>query len=454
MKKNVYLLICILLSAFSIRAYAQVATFTGGHVQNLVVCESSPATSIDTLLRVSDTSTGHTVGWSVFTAPAHGTLVATYTATSTGGTLTPVGLTYMPATGYIGNDTFAVEFADGAAIDSTMVIVSVDTLLNPGTITGPSTVCIGASVTLSDATTGGAWGISNSTASVTGVGAVTGVHAGIDTVRYSLTNVCGIARATSAITVNPLPDAGHFSTPDSVCAGGHLALVPRGDAGGIWRSANTLIATVNDTGLVTGTAPGSTRIVHIVTNGCGSDTAAAEVRVQTPVQPILGGDTVCQFQTLTLIDPSTGGNWTSSSLLVAPVIGGLVIGGITLGMATISYTLHNACGATTATHDVVVEPASYCAVDTTTSVYTMTKAMGGLSIFPNPNNGTFTLNLSSGTNEQATVTITNMVGEIIKEFSTVTNQAVDVQLDKAAGLYFVRASTSGGIYTAKILINQ
>jgi len=454
MKKTVYLLICLLLLAFSYASYAQVPAFTGGHTQNLVVCKNSAATSIDTLMKVSDTSTGHRVVWSIFVAPAHGTLVAADTITSTGGTLTPAGITYMPATGYSGTDVFTVEFADSGEIDTTMITVTVDTLLNPETITGPSGVCIGASITLSDATTGGAWGISNSSASVSGAGDITGVHGGVDTVSYSLSNVCGIVSTTAMVTVNTLPNAGRLATPDSVCAGGHLALRPRGDAGGIWHSANIVSATVNDTGLVAGIAPGSSRITYIITNGCGSDTASAEVKVQIPVLPIvlLGIDTVCQFQMLTLIDPSAGGAWTSSSFFVAAVVGGIVIG-VTPGDATITYTLHNACGATTTTQDVVVEPTSYCAVDTVTAVDATATAKEGLSIFPNPNNGAFTLNISSGTNSSATVVITNAVGEKIREFSTNTNQAIDVQMDSPAGLYFVRVSTANGsLYSAKVIV--
>ena len=456
MKKKAYLLACILLLGFSDVTYAQ-AVFTGGHIQALAVCKNSGANSIDTMLRVSDPSTTTTVSWSTLTATAHGTLVAAYTTTSTGGTLTPVGLTYMPNPGYSGSDHFTVQFVDGSSVDTTHVNVTVDTVLSVGTVTGPPTLCVGAHILYSDATTGGTWSVSNAAASIDGTGTATGLAPGTDTISYSLTNGCGTASATKVITVNTIPNAGHLSSPDSICVGAHVALHPGGDPGGLWHSATTVAAAVNDTGRVTGLAPGTSRITYIVTNGCGTDTVSAEVKVQTHALPIIGGNTVCPLQTLLLIDPSAGGNWSSSNFLVAPVVGvatpvvgGLVVG-FTSGVATISYTLHNACGTSNATLDITVLTAAECP----TAVNNVTNSKDALNVYPNPNNGSFNLNLSSGTNEQATVIITNVVGEKIMEFIAVTNQDTEVNLDKPAGLYFVSVSTSGGkSYMAKLVINH
>lgn len=449
MKSAFSLVFALLLS--SVAVYAQLPTFTGGHIQTLAVCKNSAANPINALLSVSDTSTGHTVSWTM-NVPHHGALTGSYTTTSTGAIITPTGFSYMPNPGYSGSDTFTISFTDGSAIDTTRIIVSVDTVLNPGTISGVATVCVGAHVTYVEDTAGGVWSVNNSHATIDPSGMVTGVSAGRDTIVYTLTNGCGPTSATMEITVNTVPDAGHLATPDSICVAGHIALHTGGDPGGIWHSTNTVSATVNDTGRVTGIAPGTCRIAYIVTNGCGTDTATAEVKVQTHVLPIIGETTVCQFQTLILIDPSTGGNWSSSNFLVAPVLMGVVVG-LTPGSATITYSLHNACGTTTASLNVTVITGGPC--DTTAAVHTTAAVKDELNIYPNPNNGDFNLNLLSGTNEKVTVMVTNVVGEVVKEIETVTNQPTEVKLDKPSGIYFIKALTAGGkSYMARVVATQ
>ena len=95
--------------------------FTGGASQNLSVCINATATAINSLLAVSDVDVAQTETWSLIAAPVHGTAVAAYTAASTGGTVTPTGLTYTPAAGYSGADSFFVRVSDGLAADTHFV---------------------------------------------------------------------------------------------------------------------------------------------------------------------------------------------------------------------------------------------------------------------------------------------------------------------------------------------
>src|SRR5262249_8352417 len=95
--------------------------------------------------------------------------------------------------------------------------VTVNPLPVAAAISGLSSVCVGASITLSDPATGGSWSARNGHAAITGSGAVYGVASGIDTLVYAVTNSCGTATATKTITVNPLPDAGAITGPTAVC---------------------------------------------------------------------------------------------------------------------------------------------------------------------------------------------------------------------------------------------
>ena len=52
--------------------------------------------------------------------------------------------------------------------------------------------------------------------------------------------------------------------------------------------------------------------------------------------------------------------------------------------------------------------------------------------------------------ETATITITNILGEKVKEFKATTNADTQVMLDAPAGIYFVTGVTDGGTLSGKI----
>jgi len=75
-----------------------------------------------------------------------------------------------------------------------------------------------------------------------------------------------------------------------------------------------------------------------------------------------------------------------------------------------------------------------------------------LTIFPNPTTNTFTLHISSPQSETATVTITNILGEKVKEITVRTNEDNAVMLNVAAGVYFVSAATGEGKMVQKVVV--
>jgi hypothetical protein len=88
-------------------------------------------------------------------------------------------------------------------------------------------------------------------------------------------------------------------------------------------------------------------------------------------------------------------------------------------------------------------PASINSVNTQTST---------LTIFPNPTTGSFTLHISAPQNETTTITITNILGEKVKEFKAAANIDVAMQLDAAPGMYFVTANTQNETVTEKVAV--
>lgn len=176
--------------------------FTGGHSLLFRVCAAS--VSIDSLLQATDADTGNIDSWQPVSAPLHGTVAATYDAYTTGGSLTPSGLTYTPNPGYIGFDTFMVSVTDGYSTDTTIIYVRIDTSLPyAGVIMGTDSLCVGHTIALTDTTAIGAWSgwAAGNTNATIAAGTVTGAAAGTDTIYYIESNGCGIDTARYSLTI-------------------------------------------------------------------------------------------------------------------------------------------------------------------------------------------------------------------------------------------------------------
>ncbi|MBI5655915.1 MAG: hypothetical protein HZC44_03430 [Geobacter sp.] len=117
--------------------YGSDATFTPpcntaptfvGSTTTLSVAQNASATDIKSLLHVSDTDSSQTETWSQSVAPNHGgSLVFSGATASSGSTdITPGGtITYQPASGYAGTETFTVQVSDGTASATRTITASV-----------------------------------------------------------------------------------------------------------------------------------------------------------------------------------------------------------------------------------------------------------------------------------------------------------------------------------------
>jgi uncharacterized protein YjdB len=268
------------------------------------------------------------------------------TATVVGGTVTGVSA---------GIDTIYYTVTNSCGSVAAAYTVTINPLPNPGTISGPSGVCIGTSSTFSDAVTGGVWSISNAFATITSGGLVTGVANGVDTISYAVTNGCGTSSATKIIFIGTSPSAGSISGAGTICTGSTIILSD-GIAGGVWTSSSPAVAAVgSSTGITTGMSVGSTTITYTVSTGCGSAFTTTAVNViTTPSAGVISGTAdVCIGSTILLTDASTGGVWSASNSN-ATITGGGLVTAITPGMDTISYTVMASCGASIATKVITI----------------------------------------------------------------------------------------------------
>src|SRR5207253_629323 len=192
-------------------------------------------------------------------------------------------------------------------------------------------------------------------------GLVSGVPPGTATITAASEGKSG----TSTITVTPVPVASVEVTPAtaSVQAGQtvQLTATPR-DAGGTplsgrtvtWSSSNTAVATVSNSGVVSGVTPGSATITATSEGKSGTSAITvtpvpvASVDVTPPSASVQAGQTV----QLTATPKDANGaplsgrtvTWSSSNTAVATVSNSGLVSGVTPGTATITATSEGKSG--------------------------------------------------------------------------------------------------------------
>lgn len=266
---------------------------------------SSSATSVATISSSSGLLTGISAG----------TVVVTYTVGSTG---------------CVASTTHTVTVTPGASLSAG----------------GPTSFCVGGSVSFTPTPLGGTWASSApSIASVSG-GVVTGLSAGIAFITYTLSSGC---TAIAVDTIAAVPSA--ISGPSTVCVGSNITLT-NSVSGGFWASATAPVGTINtSTGVLTGLFPGTTTIYYTI----GSLCTVSKVVTVNPAVTMTGAPATTCIGGVVLLTPSvTGGAWSSSSAS-ASVTGGTV-SGVSVGTSIITYLAPSSCFAT-GTITVIASPA-------------------------------------------------------------------------------------------------
>ena len=222
---------------------------------------------------------------------------------------------------------------------STEVTGIVNTILP---ILGTTSLCVGAQTQLTGSGTpiaNNPWvSSSNAKATVSNTGLVTGISAGTTNITYSNTLGCS---TTSVVTVNALPT---ISGTTIVCSGTQTQLTGSGFAAtnNAWTSSNTSIATVSNTGLVTGIIVGTSTITYTNSNGC-TTSVGITVNVSPVISGVLSVCTGSQTQLTGTDIPSNSNAWISSNTAKATVSSTGLVTGISAGISTITYTNSVGC---------------------------------------------------------------------------------------------------------------
>ncbi|MBK6365593.1 MAG: Ig-like domain-containing protein [Saprospiraceae bacterium] len=179
-----------------------------------------------------------------------------------------------------------------------------------------------------------------SVASVNNAGLVTGLAAG--STRFVFTNTStGCSSDSSAVLlVNGNPNIS-FIGPGNICIGQSSQLSPT--VGGTWLSLQPTIATVSNTGLVTGISSGTASFVFTeASSGCQATLNNAITVLSRPLVNVTGPNPICIGGNTTLT-PTVGGTWSSTNPAVAIVNAGGIVTGISSGISTFIFTNTTGC---------------------------------------------------------------------------------------------------------------
>jgi len=331
-------------------------TLTPGGPDN--VCQSSTPTAI-ILSGASIGGSATTAAWSITSG---GGILST-----TAQTASPATVTYTPAASFTGTIILKLTSNGSPALSATRTI-TVNALPTVASIIGTSTVCVGSTTQLADATAGGSWSSSDtgiatisSAGMLTAGGLVTGVSPGTTLITYSFTNGNSCSNSVSKlVTVNEIPII-TGTTPASRCGTGTVTLGATASAGIIsWFDAITsgnLVGTGNSftTPVLLSSA---TYYVETAENGCtmASRTSVVATVGITPDSPIVGTITqpTCTVATGSVtLSGLPGGNWSIYPGFITGSTSSTTISGLTAG--TYSYSVANSTGCVSAfTADVVI----------------------------------------------------------------------------------------------------
>jgi uncharacterized protein YjdB len=289
------------------------------------------------------------------------------------GTVTGIG-------GGIATISYVASGGSGCSITRTITVNALSAPIT--TVSGIMRVCQGSTLKLDNTTLGGTWSVSpsavasivSSTGLLTGNVVVGSTTASIANVTYTLPTGCSISQP---VTVNPLPSP--ILGSNNVCQGAVSTLSVTATPGGTWTSSNPLIASIGSaTGVITG-GPGFGAGIVITYTLPTTCSRTLNITVNPAPAAIVGPTGICVGNTVTFVNPTPGGVWSSGTTSVAtisPTTG--IATGSSGGTTNISYTW-SGCSAVTVlnvipTPAAIVGPPSIC--QDSCQLYTNTSAGG------------------------------------------------------------------------------
>ncbi|MBU3661108.1 MAG: PKD domain-containing protein [Flavobacteriales bacterium] len=299
------------------------------------------STSAATVVTVNASPTAPTISASGPTTFCQGGSVTLTSSAASGNTWSTGATTQSITVSASGTYTLTYIDVNGCTSGVASIVVSVSSNPLTPTITanGPTTFCLGASVTLtSSETSGNTWSTGETTQSIIVNSAG----------NYSVSvgaSGCSATSSTINIAVNSLPSTPNITASQlNLCAGQTATLTSSSPNGNTW-------STGENTASITVSAAGTYTVFTTDANGCnsatGSVTISATTQPNAPTITASGPTTICQGSSVTLTSSEISGNvWstgeTSQSIIVT-----------TSGTYSLTYSI-NGCTSAPASQIVTV----------------------------------------------------------------------------------------------------
>ena len=295
-------------------------------------------------------------------------------------------------------------------------------------ISGASVVCLGDSIALvANGANTYVWNNNATTTTIVITPTTTSTYSAVGT----NTNGCVGLSASKSVTVNPVPILSIISTATAICAGDTVKFTAAGATSYAWNIGD------NDS-LIVVTPTITTTYSVVGTNGFGcTSTKTDSVKVNALPNITISGTTgtICIGENITLT--ANGANTYTWS------------GGINTNSIAVSpsvSTTYSASG--TSTDGCVGSNTLQLNVTECTNIKTIA-SKANIKVYPNPNNGEFTIELTNINNSN--ITITNVLGQIIKTQKAELMNQIDLNaFDK--GIYFINVMENNqSVYRGSII---
>jgi len=398
-----------------------------------------------------------------------------------------VGVTVVDANGCVLNDTIIVSLSPAPSVNI-----------------GPDVTQCGGSVVLDAGNPGALYFWSNSTSSQTTTVSASGTYfvnvltqagcSGLDTVNITINNqpVVDLGADTSICLTSVILDAGNpgctylwsnSSTSQIVTVGTGTFSVTATDPSGcvdrdtisVTTNVPPIVSVSQDTAICNGgtaTLNAYGASTYLWSNNATGSSLAVTPTTNTAYY-VTGTDiNGCQASDVVIVTilPSANAQFTAS------VSGATVnLSNLSTGAASYSWNFGDASPVnnsaspshtytTNGTYTITLTVIGVCGTDTYTQVVTISEVgvqdvdiANTLSIYPNPNNGQFTVSFEFAEQKDVRVELTDVSGRIVSSIEQKKIQTYKQQLGSeslANGVYFVRIATEDGVVTRKIIVQK
>lgn len=301
-------------------------------------------------------------------------------------------------------------------------------------VNGPAAICTGQTATFTALGAGSySWNNGNNTSQISVSPLNNAVYSVVGT--NTLSN-CK-STYTTALTVNPVPAIQIFAASPSICEGQSVVLSAFGSATSYtWSNGPT-------TSLNTVTPQISTTYNVIGANSynCSSTSSIAVTVNQTPQITVSGSTDICLGESgaLTGLGADTF-TWSSqTSMIQANPIAPYPKLPTTY---TVMGTDVNGCVGSTVVNMMV---------NACTGIAGLNQSIENLQVYPNPNNGVFTIELANGSLK--TVEVLDLTGRTVM-VSASANDAISMNISQLAnGVYYVKVKSDNATGVSKVVKN-